>query len=156
MRLKQLLRFMAVSAFVCGCSAAGITPAPPSRPSTVSPLPSPVTPVAARDLVVDYERSGGIAGQTSRWTLYGDGRIVNGAGTVTRADTAKLAALQAAVELVLARGTTSPASRPCPDCFKYTITLQASGKTVNLATYEATANPPELDALLKAIGDLTR
>ena len=50
----------------------------------------------------------------------------------------------------------SPAARPCPDCFRYTITLPSQPKPITLVTYDGTTNPPELNALLEAIQAVTR
>lgn len=115
-----------------------------------SPLPRPTT--GAREAVwVVFERSGGIAGKTQSWTIYLDGRVVASTGAESRADVAQVTALNTAINAVFARGTTSPAPRPCADCYRYSVLIEFGGKTVALVTNDATANPPELDALLKAV-----
>ena len=142
-----------LAVLLCACAV------PPGSSTPAGPLTSPLrpaTPPAADDTVIHYERSGGIARRMSAWTVYASGRIVDNAGVETKANPSKLAALLAIARNPKTLALTSPPGRGCPDCFRYTINLQTSGKAITLVTYDAVPNPPELDALLLALNEITR
>ncbi|MEO6060960.1 MAG: hypothetical protein ABIQ99_03370 [Thermoflexales bacterium] len=145
------LVLLAVLLSACAVPPSSLTPAGP----LTSPL-RPTTPPAADDTVIRYERSGGIAGRVFAWTVYASGRIVDNAGVETKADPGKLAALLAIARNPKTLALTSPAGRQCPDCYAYTVRITTVGRTTTLVTYDAVANPPELDALLAALADVTR
>ncbi len=151
-----LIRLVPLIALLTACASA---PGPAAQIATPSgPLVSPLRPTtpAADDVVIQYERSGGIAGRLSQWTIYPDGRIVDGAGATTRADAGKLATLLAVARDPKTLGLTSPPGRQCPDCYAYTVRITTAGKTTTLVTYDSVVNPPELGALLAALADVTR
>ena len=159
MNIKRLnlICLLPLAALMAACAGAAgpVTPTATPAGPLVSPL-RPTAPAAVDDTVIRYQRSGGIAGRVSTWTIYASGRIVDGAGVETKADPAKLAALLAIARNPKTLALTSPPGRACPDCFSYTVTIQTSGKTVTLVTYDAVANPPELDALLLALSEVAR
>ena len=160
---KNVIRLFPVLILLCGCASSAPATATPG--ALGSPLRPTVQPVQD-DLVIFYERSGGIAGRLGQWTIYPDGRgatwrrliqaIVDGAGATKKADPGKLATLLAIARDPKTLGLTSPAGRQCPDCYAYTVRITTAGKTTTLATYDAVVNPPELDALLAALADVTR
>ena len=143
-------------ALLCAC-AGGSGPLPPTATAT-GPLVSPLRPTtpAADDTLIRYERSGGIAGRLSSWTIHASGRMVDNAGVETKADPAKLSTLLAIARNPKTLALTSPPGRGCPDCFNYAVTIQTQGITVNLVTHDSVSNPPELDALLLALAEVTR
>ena len=150
---KNVIRLFPVLILLCGCASSAPTTATPG--ALGSPLRPTVQPVQD-DLVIFYERSGGIAGRLGQWTIFPDGRIVDGAGATKKADPGKLATLIAIARDPKTLGLTSPAGRQCPDCYAYIVRITTAGKTTTLATYDAVVNPPELDALLAALADVTR
>lgn len=150
---KNVVRLLPLLILLCACAAGAPTTATPG--ALGSPLRPTVQPVQD-DLVIFYERSGGIAGRLSQWTIYPDGRIVDGAGATTKADAGKLATLLGIARDPKTLGLTSPAGRQCPDCYAYTVRITTAGKTTTLVTYDAVVNPPELDALLAALAAVTR
>ena len=156
MKPACLIRLLPLAALLAACASAPGAGLPTATPA--GPLTSPLRPTApvADNTVIRYERSGGIAGRTSSWAIYASGRVVDGAGVETKADQAKLAALVTIARDPKTLALTSPAGRGCPDCFKYTVSIQTPGANVSLVTYDGVTNPPELDALLLALAEVTR
>lgn len=156
MKPIRQISLLPLVAILGACASA---PAPgPQTATPAGPLNSPLRATApvADETVIRYERSGGIAGRTSSWTIYANGRVVDGAGVEAKADPAKLAALLAVARNPKTLALSSPSGRGCPDCFKYAVTIQTPGASVSLVSYDGVTNPPELDALLLALAELTR
>ncbi|MBX7213798.1 MAG: hypothetical protein K1X39_07255 [Thermoflexales bacterium] len=157
-------RFQSILVPMLVVAALGVACTTPTAPPTAAPSPVPTTAVlnsplsapAADTVLVVYERSGGIAGQRTSFTVYGDGRVITSNGTTTRANPEALKALVGVLARPATQSLASPAARPCPDCFRYTITLPSQPKPITLVTYDGTTNPPELNALLEAIQAVTR
>jgi hypothetical protein len=127
-------------------------PTAPSKGNTGAPQPA-----GAKDIVVIYQRSGGIAGIDETLTVYADGKLqLSSRGKakeaqVAPADLSKLQELLASPEFA-ALEPRYPASGA--DLITYTVTVPAAGKGHTVVTMDAAKNPPVLNEVLTELGNL--
>lgn len=105
--------------------------------------------------VITFQRSGGLAGKTVVWTIYSDGRVQSDQGTTQLAsgDVSILVAGLKALGIFDLKDSYGGFTN-CKDCFTYTLTINADGKTKTITTTDgATDTPAELGKILTLIND---
>ncbi len=166
-RLTILLIFFALMITACQSTGAKanleatneilkITPSPEQNALNVAldqNTPSP------DELVVGYERSGGLAGVNERWSIYAGGRIVNQNGETITVDAAKVTDLLDAIDTAgffdMKSASIIGGLNNCKDCFSYKLTVTSNGQTNTITTYDgAKGLPDSFWAILKQVNDL--
>jgi hypothetical protein len=140
--------------------AATPTVEPTATESAPAPMATPTSPAApAHTLLIQYHRSGGIAGLDETWLFYADGVVDHagrGQGRATQLSASQLAALMAVVrspEVAALKESYVPANTCC-DRFLHEITLTLDGQTKSVRTLDAAPDqPPALTSLLEAINN---
>jgi hypothetical protein len=112
---------------------------------------------AAEGIVLVYERSGGLAGVSERWAIYGDGRVVTGDGRESHVAPEEIAEVASKAKEL---GFFDMANKyvpkdPCCDRFTYTITIQGRDGMHTVETMDGTESAPQaLWDLLDVIAQL--
>jgi hypothetical protein len=108
--------------------------------------------------VIIFQRSGGLAGKTVIWSIFPDGRVQSDQG-ITQLSSDDVSVLVAGLtslgifDLKDSYGTLTN----CNDCFTYTITINADGKTKTVSTTEgATDTPAELGSILTLLNNFIK
>ena len=128
-------------------------PTAPSKGNTGAPQPA-----GAKDIVVIYQRSGGIAGIDETLTVYVDGKLqLSSRGKAKEAQVAP-ANLSKLQECAYARSSppSSRATRLPAHPITYTVTVPAAGKRHTVVTMDAAKNPPVLNEVLTELGNLLK
>jgi len=129
-----------------GC---GPAPAPLEQQVQASATPEPTatsvdasTEPAQASIV--YERSGGFAGISERWTIYPDGRVITGEGVEYAAEPEKVEALLSEIEQSGFFGWQQASGLPglCRDCFVHSITLAAEGRPKTISAADGSNDAP--------------
>lgn len=114
---------------------------------------------AERQVVITYERSGGIAGIHERWLIYSDGSVVSAEG---RGGTVPAAEVTALLQRIEAAGfftwdeVYQPAN-PCCDRMTHVLTVTLNDKTHHVQVLDATESAPSaLFELIDAVNALIR
>jgi hypothetical protein len=105
--------------------------------------------------VITFQRSGGFAGKTVVWTIYSDGRVQSDQGTtqLSSGDVSILVAGLKALGIFDLKDSYGGFTN-CKDCFTYTLTINADGKTKTITTTDsATDIPAELGKILTLINE---
>ena len=105
--------------------------------------------------VIIFQRSGGLAGKTVVWTIYSDGRVQSDLGTTQLSSDAvsKLVAGLTTLGIFDLKDSYGGLTN-CNDCFTYTITINADGKTKTISTTEGAADiPVELGSILTLLNE---
>jgi hypothetical protein len=91
-----------------------------------------------------YERSGGFAGITERWTIYPDGRVITGEGIEYAAEPEKAEALLSEIEQSGFSGWQQASGLPglCRDCYVHSITLAAEGRPKTISAADGSNDAP--------------
>ena len=154
--MRQKLLFICVM-LTSQLAACAIAPPPPAASAPAKPLNSPTVtappPAAAPrgEPVIEIERSGGIAGKSSRTVVYANGELmVNNAATAqlgTSAAQKLVADLEAAGFFALQEGYRSR----CNDCYQYRITVTGPTQTKTVSYVEDGKLP---DDVMKVIAVL--
>lgn len=114
---------------------------------------------AQRQVVITYERSGGIAGISERWLIYSDGSIVSAEGRGGQVSAEKVKALLARIETAgffTWQESYQPAN-PCCDRMTQVLTVTLGGKTHRVQVLDGTEGVPEaLFPLLDEVNALIR
>jgi hypothetical protein len=124
-----------------------------------APTTAPATPSG---LLVEYHISGGIAGLSQTWLIYGDGRVEhNGSGTgqARQLSPDQITALVAAIRATnfMALKESYVPQNQCCDRFLYVMTVTLDGQTKTVRTLDAAPDePPALTQLLGVINILLR
>ncbi len=114
---------------------------------------------AERQVVITYERSGGIAGINERWLIYSDGSVVDAQGRGGQAQAEEVAAL---LQRIKAAGFFSWAevyqpANPCCDRMTHVLTVTLDGQTHRVLVLDGTEEaPPALFEVLDAVQALIR
>jgi hypothetical protein len=174
MRRYSLLIIVVIALAAC----AGATTVPNTQPASPvmtpasSPVLSPVaTPIAPSDqsgaaptatsgrvavfpeTIIVYQREGGFAGTSDKWTIYPTGRIMGGDGTEWQVPPEQVAPL---FKLVEAPGFASlnekhaPAGT-CNDCYTHTLTVYGQGEPQTVTFVEGAELPAPLQQMLGEI-----
>lgn len=124
----------------------------------VSPLNSPIL----NDVILQYQREGGIGGFNETWTIEATGRVTHtgrGSGTdrqLTPDQTAQLIGALRAANLAGLKDSYVPANTCC-DRFLHTLTITLDGQTHKVQTLDAAPDePPALTGLLATLSALLR
>lgn len=152
---------LGVFSFLLLAACAGPRTAPASLPTTQQPVASPSqtgaekpVPALPAGAVIEYRRSGGVAGVDEVYTIYADGRIVNAKGRewfVSPQEVARLAEGIMQVGFFQAQEVGSSIA-PCCDRFSYTLTVSLAGQTHTIHTYDGAGDLPE--AIQRAFDDV--
>ncbi len=113
-------------------------------------------PGVSTDIVITYQREGGIAGITQEWIIFPDGRII-GPGdqemTVPPQDVIALLAKAAAVESSSLQKSYVPEDACC-DLFIYTIIVKVGDQETMIRTSDGAEQPEQITSLLSDIENL--
>ncbi len=98
-----------------------------------------------KQVVIIYERSGGIAGMSQRWLIYSDGSVVDAQGRGIQVDAQEIYAL---VTRITNAGFFSWAEAympedPCCDRYTHVLTVTANGKTHRVEVLDGTPGAPQ-------------
>lgn len=114
---------------------------------------------AQRQVVMTYERSGGIAGISERWLIYSDGSIVSAEGRGGQVSADKVKALLARIEAAgffSWQASYQPAN-PCCDRMTQVLTVTIGEKTHRVQVLDGTEGVPEaLFPILDEVNALIR
>ena len=99
----------------------------------------------AAEVVITYERSGGYAGRTETWTIYGDGNILNGRGKAQQGDSEIVANILDQIEKAefFEMSKEYMPKNSCCDRFTHVITVHQKGKSYQVTTLDDAPNAPE-------------
>lgn len=90
-------------------------------------------------VVVVFLRSGGLRGTSEQWSIYADGKILNGTGDKFSIDVAQVTAILAAFKAVGFYDMKTSASigslGKCNDCYTYQLTVSNAGE-INSITFQ--------------------
>ena len=143
--MKLLFRFclLPLALFLANCVAS--TNQDTSVPTqTQIGVEASTTPDKLNDAMIQYEISGGIAGVSDSWTVYGDGRFSPTDGSLLSIDTLKLASLLKDLELdgfFDLKIRIDPFSS-CADCFMHKLTISYEGQTNEISWHDGDLNLP--------------
>jgi hypothetical protein len=125
-----------------------VAPAPtsvatPAAPANVTATVPVTGTAAASQPVIVLQRSGGVAGQTASWTVYGDGRIITGQGSERRITPDQVTQLVTSIQTLGFFNLQSSYGQntQCRDCFNYELTVTNGGQTKTVTFVE---NPPDM------------
>jgi hypothetical protein len=130
------------------------TPIVPTKPLDVVPATEPAGRVAVfPDTIIVYQREGGIAGKSEKWTIYPTGRIVSGDGSEWQVPAEQVALL---FKLVEAPGFAQlnakyPAAGACADCYTHTLTVYGQGEPQTVTFGEGPNLPAHVQQMLTEI-----
>lgn len=114
---------------------------------------------AQRQLVITYERSGGIAGISERWLIYSDGSIVSAEGRGGQVNAQKVTTLLARIEAAgffTWQASYQPAN-PCCDRMTQVLTVTIGDKKHRVEVLDGTEGVPEaLFPILDEVNALIR
>ena len=146
-----------------GC---GPAPAPPEQQAEVSATIAPTATLVDGTMEsavasIVYERTGGFAGITERWTIYPDGRVITGEGIEYAAEPEKAEALLSEIEQSgffewqQARGLLGA----CRDCYVHSITLVAEGRPKTISAADGSNDAPAkfwelVDSIRRFLGEV--
>lgn len=150
MKRFWILIFVGVALAACA-KAVG-----PSTSPLVSPLvtsaPSPVATVLPEIFIV-YQREGGFAGTSDKWTIYPTGHIVAGDGTEWQVPAEQVAPLFELVESP-AFGKLDEKYVPagtCNDCYTYKLTVYGPGEPQSVTFVDGADIPPIVQQVLSEL-----
>jgi hypothetical protein len=164
--------FMAIALAACAgaVSPSSTPPASPLATPAVSPVTTPIAPpepsaVASTttdgraavfsNTIIVYQREGGIAGLSNKWTFYHTGRIVAGDGTEWQVPAEQVKPLFDLAE--------SPdfwnlndyySAGVCADCYVHTLTVYQNGEVKTVTFVEGADLPDTLQQMLNEINKL--
>ncbi len=119
------------------------------------PDAAPVKGVST-DIVITYQREGGIAGITQEWIIYPDGQIIGPGGKEMEAppqDVIALLAKAAEIESSSLKESYVP-DDACCDQFIYTVIVKVGDQETKVRTSDGAEQPEQLTSLLTGIEDL--
>jgi hypothetical protein len=126
------------------------TPVPPPDQSGTSPTSISGRVAVFPETIIVYQRDGGLAGMSGKWSIYQTGRIVAGDGTEWQVPAEQVAPL---FKLVEAPGFASlnekyaPAGA-CNDCYTHTLSVYGPGEPQSVTFVDGADLPPYLQQLM--------
>ena len=134
--------------------------------TAASPLASPESAVATPttdgraavfpDTIIVYQREGGIAGKSEKWTFYHTGRVVTGDGTEWQVPADQVKPLFDLAESpdYWKLKDDYPAEGTCADCYQHSLTVFQKGETKTVTFVEGAGLPTNLQQMLSEINQL--
>ena len=160
---------------LAACTTAA-PPISPLRPQAVSPIATPIatptaTPTATTEAalpaatpsdgraavypntIIVYQREGGFAGTSDKWTIYPTGRIVAADGAAWQVPAEQVEPLFASVQssAFASLATAKPATKPCADCYTHTVTVFGPGAPQTVTFTDGTHLPAPLPQILAEV-----
>jgi hypothetical protein len=135
---------------------AAATPIAPTEPARPTPTTGGRVAVFPEPIIV-YQREGGFAGTSDKWTIYQTGRIVAGDGTEWQVPAEQVASLFKLVESP-AFGELNEKYAPigtCNDCFTYTLTVYGPDQPQTVIFIDGADFPPLGQQLLAQLNSIT-
>ena len=133
---------------------------PLAVPTVQSPLPAP-TPTDGRaaifpNTIIVYQREGGIAGESQKWTFYSTGRIVAGDGTEWQVPADQVKPLFELAESPDFGNLSDnyPAAGTCADCYTHTLTVFGPSDPQTVTFTEGANAPAPLPQMLDEINQV--
>jgi hypothetical protein len=120
-----------------------------------APDAAPVEGVST-DIVITYQREGGVAGITQEWVIYPDGKIIAPGGQEMKVPPHEVIALlakAAEIESSSLKESYVP-DDACCDQFIYTIIVKVGDQDTTIRTSDGAEQPDQLTSLLTSIEDL--
>jgi hypothetical protein len=129
--------------------------APPDQSGTV-PTATPGRVAVFPDTIIVYQRTGGIAGTSDKWTIYPTGRIVAGDGTEWQVPAEQVAPLFKLVEspAFTSLNATYPVVNACADCYTYTVTVYGPGEPQSVTFVDGADIPVILQQVMSELNTL--
>jgi hypothetical protein len=146
----SLMRTPAVSPVEIPAQSPVATPVAPSDQSGTSPTATSGRVAVFPETIIVYQRTGGFAGTSDKWTIYQTGRIVAGDGAewqVPAEQVAPLFKLVEAPDFASLSAKYAPAGT-CNDCFTHTLMVYGPGEPQSVTFVDGADLPPYLQQLL--------
>jgi len=141
------------------CAAPASSPRGEGEPDAETPVVAPAEGDSQPSgklgpAVIIYERSGGLAGVSERWSIYPDGRIMAGDGREWQVKPEQVKQLISDIEasgFFDLSGQYMPRN-PCCDRFTYSLVVRSDDKVNSVTTMDATPDvPANLGEVLGAV-----
>ena len=119
------------------------------------PDAAPVKGVST-DIVITYQRQGGVAGITQEWVIYPDGKIIGPGGQEMKVPPQEVIALlakAAEIESSSLKESYVPDNNCC-DQFIYTIIVKVGDQETKVRTSDGAEQPEQLTSFLTGIEEL--
>jgi len=152
MKRCSLLIIVAIALAACaGAASPSITPpvSPVMTPAN-SPVATPLAVAGFSETSIVYQRAGGFAGTSDKWTIYPTGRIAAGDGTAWQVPPEKVAPLFKLVESPAFKELNAkyaPAGT-CNDCYTHTLTVFGPGEPQRVTFVDGADLPPAIQQVL--------
>ena len=132
-----------------------MTPIAPSEPSTAAPTaPAGLAAVFPNTIIV-YQREGGFASLSAKWTFYHTGRIVSGDGTERQVPAEQVKPLfDLAESSDFWHLNDNYSTSTCADCYVHTLTVYQNGEVKTVTFVEGSDPPDILQQMLDEINGL--
>jgi hypothetical protein len=136
-----------------GVLAACASPAPQTEPTPRPAGEASATPTGAFDVFIRYEKTGGFAGLSERWTITREGQVISETGEEHSAGPEQVEALSAELEALgfFELDDSYTPSGACNDCFNYTITVSRGEQVKTVAFVDSGEAPDRLYEMIARI-----
>jgi hypothetical protein len=145
------------AAFLTGCGLSALENRSEMKPPTPGEAPSEVTPTEIEStspsqtvklpdgVVIQFQRSGGLAGVMESWLIYSDGRVVSNQGKTVSVTSQQVSELLQKIEQLgfFALPARYMPLNKCCDLFEYTLSVQMAEKTHQVVFYDFDPEVPQ-------------
>jgi hypothetical protein len=151
MVMKRMVYFLVLALLLTACASAG---SPGTGSDSTPNSPAGTGESGTSQVVIDFERQGGITGKPESYKIYSDGTVSLQDGSTRKVSSTQV---DEALKAIEAAGffdlTIPPLKGTCNDCYTYTITVNYNGKT---NTITATDNGELPQAFWDAMNEITK
>lgn len=129
------------------------TPTALSEPATATPASTDGRVAVFPNTIIVYQREGGFAGRSDKWTIYPTGRVVAGDGTEWQVPAERVAPLFALVESPGFEDLNEkyPVASACADCYVHTLTVYGQGEPKTVTFVDGADLPTHLQQIWSEI-----
>lgn len=163
--------FLYILVVIALAACAGPAPSTPLASPVMTPTAAPIAPpdqsgaaptatsghvAGSSETIIVYQREGGFAGTSNKWTIYPTGRIVAGDGTAWQVPAEQVAPLFKLVEtpgFASLNEKYAPAGS-CNDCYTHTLTVYSPGEPKAVTFVEGADLPALLEQVLSEINNV--
>jgi hypothetical protein len=129
------------------------TPIAPTESSSTAPTATDDRVAVFPNTIIVYQREGGFAGRSEKWTIYQTGRIVAGDGTEWQVPADQVAPLFKLIESPVF-GELNEKYAPsgvCNDCFTHVLTVYGPGEPQSVTFIDGADIPETLQQVLTGL-----